>query len=182
MSVSRRAILGGALALLAACKKKPAPAPDAGAADPHSGPLTLTPELRKTLEAAAARILPSDDGPGAAETDAAGYVARQLEDPRLGRNRHLVLRGLIELDAEADRRARRPYAALTTAEQDDVLGAAARGQLRLGKHRSDGFVRALTVLVLEGYLGDPSYGGNKGGAGWAAMGLGALAGPAGTHH
>lgn len=154
--------------------------------DESQGPLTLTPELRQTLVAACARILPSDDGPGATEANVAEYVARQLEDRRIGRNRQLVLRGLIELDAEADRRGQPSYAELAPSAQDEVMALAAAGHLRLGKVPSDGFVRALVVLVLEGFLGDPSYGGNQGLAGWHAIDYAAITpahpGQGGTAH
>jgi len=172
--LSRRTFLAGAALLAgAACTKERAAQPDARARkkteDESKGPLTLTPELRRTLAAACARILPSDDGPGATEADVAEYVARQLEDRRIGRNRQLVLRGLIELDAEADRRGKASYAELAPAAQDEVIQLAAAGHLKLGKVPSDGFVRALVVLALEGFLGDPSYGGNKDQAGWRAI-------------
>jgi gluconate 2-dehydrogenase gamma chain len=133
------------------------------------GPLVLGAELRLTLAAVASRILPSDDGPGASEADCTEYVARQLEDPRMGKNRQLVLRGLVELDNEAARRAAKSYRALSASEQDEVLAFAARGQLKLGKVPSDAFVRALVVLVLEGFLGDPGYGGNRNRVGWQSI-------------
>ncbi len=185
--LSRRTFLAGAALLAgAACTKERAAAPDAAprrrrTQDESKGPLTLTPELRQTLAAACARILPSDDGPGATEADVAEYVARQLEDKRIGRNRQLVLRGLIELDAEADRRGKDSYAELAPVAQDEVMALAAAGHLKLGKVPSDGFVRALVVLTLEGFLGDPSYGGNKGQAGWRAIDYAAIA-AGGTAH
>jgi hypothetical protein len=43
--------------------------------------VALTGEQQKTLAAAVERILPSDDGPGAAETGAAAYIERLLDMP-----------------------------------------------------------------------------------------------------
>jgi gluconate 2-dehydrogenase gamma chain len=177
MRLPRRRFLtlsGSAIAsgfLLAACKGARRAEPDAAPATdgPTTGPLTLTPALRLTLGAATARILPSDEGAGAREADVVEYIARQLEDQRIGRNRQLILRGLIELDAEADRRKHPAVPARSPAEQDDVLAACARGELKLGKLPADGFLRALVVLTLEGFLGDPSYGGNKDKVGWRSI-------------
>ena len=42
---------------------------------------------------------------------------------------------------------------------------------RLSQRGTD-FVRFLLILTLEGFLGDPSYGGNKGGVGWSFIGYG----------
>jgi hypothetical protein len=127
----------------------------------------LTAEQREVLAAAAGRILPSDDGPGAAETEAAGYVERVLEGERLGSRRPLFVQGLERLQELALQAYGLAFAACAPAEQDEVLGRLQESAHPL--HRT--FFQELVRLVLEGFLCDPVHGGNRGGLGWSYLGV-----------
>jgi gluconate 2-dehydrogenase gamma chain len=48
------------------------------------------------------------------------------------------------------------------------------GQLQAGSQRGADFVDALVILTLEGFLGDPRYGGNRGTVGWTWAGYSPL--------
>jgi len=79
------------------------------------------------LEAAACRILPSDDRPGAREANVGRFIERQLAGELSG------LRPAFEqlarlLDLHARRVFHVPFAALTQPDQDAVLGQLSRGR------------------------------------------------------
>src|SRR5437763_12643176 len=80
------------------------------------------------LDAAAARIIPSDDGPGAREAKVGRYIQRQLD----GDLRHL--RSAFDslamlLDLWSQKSLGRPFVALAPEEQDRVLDQLARAQI-----------------------------------------------------
>lgn len=81
----------------------------------------LTNLQRRTLAAAAERILPSEDGPGARETGAAEYILAALGEERLGNLFPLFAYGLDRLDELARETFERFFADLTPEEQDGVL-------------------------------------------------------------
>lgn len=122
---------------------------------------------RATLAAAAARVLPSDDGPGAVETGVAGYLEAVLGEPELGGLRSVFEQGLDLLDNLAREHCDTPFAACSTAEQDEVL----RRLSELEEPPPRIFFERLIALSLEGFLCDPSRGGNREGLGWRAIGF-----------
>src|SRR5258707_4072307 len=151
--LSRRRLLGSAaVPVLASREAAQQDAPDRGA----------------VLEAAACRILPSDDGPGAREAKVGRFIERQLAGELAG------LRPACEqlarlLDLHARRVFDVPFAALTQPDQDAVLGQLSRGALPARGFPQAELFRALHTLTLEGFLSDPAHGGNDGEIGWRAI-------------
>ena len=81
------------------------------------------------------------------------------------------------LDADARARYQRSFAELEPGEQDALLDAWIHGP----KPRAR-FVSRLMHLTLEGVFGDPSHGGNKGGAAWALVGFAPSSPRPSDHH
>jgi gluconate 2-dehydrogenase gamma chain len=135
------------------------------------------------LDAAAARILPSDDGPGAREAKVGRFIERQLEgDLRLLRPAFDQLARL--LDVWSRRSFKAGFAALPAAQQDAVLDQLAHGTIPVRGFPQAELFRALHTLALEGFLSDPVHGGNDGQVGWRAVGFPEphLRKPGGPHH
>jgi gluconate 2-dehydrogenase gamma chain len=116
-----------------------------------------------TLEAAAARILPSDDGtPGAREAGVIHFIDRAIGGFGAG-----AKPAFEQCAAELDRRAAeidasQTFDALSPERQDELLRAI-EGQPYFGT------LRTFTVF---GMFAMPSYGGNSDHAGWTLIGQG----------
>lgn len=181
MTITRRdflfqsALYGGALW---AALNVPRPRALAAAAA-STKPLVLTPEQWTLVEAISARIIPSDDEPGAVEAGVVNFIDKALanEDKALA---PVYAAGLPGVDAVAQRRFQKSFVALAPADQDVVLAALesgdAAGWPTIPVPAKDFFaaVRAHTVF---GFLCDPSYGGNRDYAGWKVVGY-----PGRQHH
>ncbi|MCP3138984.1 gluconate 2-dehydrogenase subunit 3 family protein [Pyxidicoccus xibeiensis] len=177
--IHRLTFLGGGVVLLGpACKRSEEQA-KAQPADP--GPLGTTAggqPLRtfSTFEyavvvAATERILPRDEDPGAVDADVPVYIDRILQTPSLERIREDFLSGLAALERRSHSMFEKGFAALTPAQQDELLTVFKDSPVRSGEAH---FFELLTVMTMEGFLGDPSYGGNKGKVGWRLMGFDAV--------
>jgi gluconate 2-dehydrogenase gamma chain len=135
----------------------------------------------RDVEALAARIFPgSPDDPGAREAGVLAYVDRAVE----GAYRDLQFsyrRGLAELERYCREDAQASFADLDADRQDALLSeldeiavqleageVPATDPQRVILARLYGMVRQHT---LEGMLGDPTYGGNRDGAGWRLVGF-----------
>ncbi len=166
------AALGGGA--LAACAREPA-APDAAALDAAPAPMSVPvdvpraflPPQRETFEAATARVLPSDEDPGAREANVVEYIDRELARPGNEKIKRAMLAGIVALDNYARRLGGRRFVELGAEEQDDILH-----QIQKASDRGQDFVKFLVLLTLEGFAGDPMYGGNLNGAGWKFIGYG----------
>jgi gluconate 2-dehydrogenase gamma chain len=120
----------------------------------------------------AARIVPGDArDPGAREAEAYRYVDRALA----GFSRDLqsfYRNGLRELDdACVARFAGRRFVELSEGEQDELLGqldALARERPGTGLGQLFAVIRE---HVVQGWLCDPVYGGNRDGVGWKTVGF-----------
>lgn len=121
----------------------------------------------ETLRAATECILPSQDGPGAAEADVMGYFRWRFTQS-VTHNQTIRLReGLDLLESVAQNLHGKSFAACTTDEQDATLG-------NLGKipHLiTQRFLAGLFQMTLAGFLCDPRYGGNRDYVGWRAIGF-----------
>lgn len=143
------------------------PEADAGQLTASAPPRALHPPQRAALEAASARILPTDHEPGAREAEVIEYIDRELTRPEYSAVKKVMLAGVVALDKVAQRNAARPFAQLTPEEQDAVLAT-----VQHASDRGRDFVKLLVAFTLEGFAGDPSYGGNKAGVGWGFVGYG----------
>jgi hypothetical protein len=117
----------------------------------------------RTLRAFARQILPADGGaPGAEEAAAAYFVDRSFGMPFFADSVALIRDGLADLDARARSSARRPdFASVAGDEQIAIMRTV----------ESTPFFASARTLVIIGTLADPSYGGNRNGAGWSLLGL-----------
>jgi len=128
----------------------------------------FTPQQRATLAAACERILPGGEGiPGAAEAGVIDFAAAELRRPELGEIRKRIDGGLLALDRRSARAAPgKRFVDLAPAEQDRILRETQTGSLQ-----GEELLRILISLTLEGFLGDPAYGGNRDAVGWKLTGV-----------
>jgi gluconate 2-dehydrogenase gamma chain len=123
---------------------------------------TLDAGAAAEIEALAAQIIPSSGGPGAREAGVIYFIDRALSTFAAD-HRDAYRTGLAELQQK--RKELFPdstaIASLTNKQQMSLIKAI---------EESDFFelLRAHTVL---GFLGSPTYGGNRGQVGWAQIGL-----------
>jgi gluconate 2-dehydrogenase gamma chain len=121
------------------------------------------------LSAALDRLIPGDEfGPGALEAGVGRSIEGMLSraDPSLcGEWR----RALVQLDELALTRARAGFAELDGETQDGLLELVAAGGAPASESTA-AFFEMLRVRAIEGYFGDPRWGGNAGRAGWAMLG------------
>jgi gluconate 2-dehydrogenase gamma chain len=128
----------------------------------QAGWQTFTPEQAALLEAVTACVIPTDDAPGAREAGVVRFIDRWLNryEPD---SKPAYTTGLQDLERRT--RAKHPraasFAALTPPQQIALLTT-------IEKSDFFGLVRSHSVM---GYLGAPSYGGNRGEVGWKAIGF-----------
>jgi gluconate 2-dehydrogenase gamma chain len=148
------------------------------------------------VEAAVARIIPSDDlGPGAKEANVASFIDRQLAGP-YGRAETWYMRGPFKdgskeqgyqlkltpaelyraaiADIQAHARAKygnKTFEQLDAKSQDDILHALEKGDLELPHAAAVPFFTILLDNTVEGFLADPIYGGNRDFIGWKLIGF-----------
>lgn len=129
----------------------------AGSAQIPREPLeTLTESEAATLDAIAARLIPTDEhGPGAAEARATRYIDRALGGALAG-SRDAYRTGLAEVDAAARASRGAPFARLAAADQDAILT----------QIENTPFFTLVRTHTIQGTFGDPFYGGNANFAGW----------------
>jgi gluconate 2-dehydrogenase gamma chain len=175
-ALSRRALLGAvgaAGAFVALTDVLPAAGTAAAQArqTPAREPLeTLTEPEAATLEAIAARLIPSDATvPGAAEARAAHYIDRALGGALAG-SLDTYRSGLVSVDAYAQASKGAPFAQLAPANQDAVLADLERNTATGFDGGSAGFFALVLSHTMQGTFGDPFYGGNRNFAGWDLIG------------
>jgi gluconate 2-dehydrogenase gamma chain len=122
----------------------------------------FTPEQAADVEAIAARIIPSDETPGAREARVVYFIDRALTT--FDRQQQpLYIKGLKQLDAR--RRlmwsGRSSFAALGPEQQDKLLRRIEKGK----------FFEAVRTHTVMGFLCDPGRGGNHDLAGWKLLGF-----------
>ena len=172
---------GGYLAVGTACPRTEGDAPKvdkpAGAkakadkkapAPPGPGLRTLTAAQHQTCAAACERILPRDQDPGATDLGCADYIDRALADPELrvqfGR---AFIGGLDVLERHARRQHKQGFHELLPADQDALLSKWQKSSFS----GESAFFELLHTFTLEGALGDPIHGGNRGGLGFLLVGF-----------
>jgi hypothetical protein len=162
LSDSGRAATAGWLTLqlpwltaLAACTREASPSTERYA--------QLTPAEARAMRAFANQLIPSGpDGPGAVELGAVTFIDRALGTPFFAAGAPVVRAGLADLDARAH--------ALKRGAEFASLGAAQQVAIMRRIEHEPFFATARTLVVI-GTFAEPSYGGNRGAAGWAMVGI-----------
>jgi len=123
----------------------------------------LTPNQAKVIAAVAERILPSVNGrPGAREGGVIYFIDRSLSTFNAAQ-KTLYVDGVKDLNSRAasTRKGTRNFAALTAAQQDELLRAIEQTP----------FFRAVRFDTIVGMFALPSWGGNRDYAGWHLLGI-----------
>jgi gluconate 2-dehydrogenase gamma chain len=171
--IQRLTFFGGGVVLLgpAACKRSapeeeapPAARPGAGGS-PHG---TFSGLELAAVAAACERILPRDEDPGAKDANVPAYIDRMLQTPELTKMRSDFLQGLSALERRSRSMFQKGFAEAAPEQQDELLTLFKDSGRGTGEAH---FYELLVVLTLEGFLGDPSYGGNKDRVGWRLVGF-----------
>jgi gluconate 2-dehydrogenase gamma chain len=194
------AAAGSAVSLAQTPAARPAAGASPSAAAPAALPgqashVFFNPDEAAFIEAAVERLIPSgDDGPGAVEAGVAYFIDRQLAGAwgageRLYRSgpwqagspsqgyqlpftpAELFRTALGALRQEAAASGSAPFQKLNAAAQDEFLHALQTGRRDLGGVPSNVFFESLWGLTVEGFFGDPVYGGNQGMVGWKLIGF-----------
>jgi len=175
--VRRMTFMGGGVVLLgSACRDKGGPDAGVTAVAAQPGPpkalttshLTFTNDDFVTLIAACDRVLPKDEDPGALDANVPEYIDRILQTPQLDTMKRNFPGGLAALSRRCERMFKVPFHQATPEQQDEVLTVFKNSPDNSGEAR---WYEMLIVLTLEGFLGDPSYGGNRDQVGWKLLGF-----------
>ena len=122
----------------------------------------LSAEQAAEIEAAASRIIPSDDSPGAREAGVIYFIDRALATFAAD-NRDEYVKGLPVLQAKTQELfPNTPRFSQVAPEQQDAVLKGLEGQPIFE------LTRAHTVM---GFLADPARGGNRGEVGWKVIGF-----------
>lgn len=170
--IQRLTFFGGGVVLLGstACKRpeeqaaKPTTPPPVGAS-PHG---TFSGLELATVAAACERIIPRDEDPGAKDANVPAYIDRILQTPELKQMKTDFLQGLAALERRSQSMFKKGFVQATPEQQDELLTLFKDSGPGTGEAH---FYELLVVLTLEGFLGDPSYGGNKDRVGWHLVGF-----------
>ncbi len=124
--------------------------------------LTFTAKQAALVDAMTACIIPLDDAPGAHETGVTTFIDRWIaKHEPASKVRYAAGLDDLEQRTRAAHPEARSFTTLTEAQQVSLLQT-------IEKDPFFGLVRTHAIM---GYLGAPSYGGNRGGAGWKAVGF-----------
>lgn len=133
----------------------------AAASDPAAAFTNLTSAQAATVVAIAARIVPTDDAPGATEAGVVYFIDRGLGSFLAG-DREDFLKGLAEFERQvAARHAGSGFTALPAESQDAFLKSI----------ETTAFFQQARLWTLFGLLASPAYGGNRDGVGWKLTGF-----------
>jgi len=136
----------------------------------------FTPEEAAEIESITARIIPTDDTPGAREAGIVYFIDRGLvtfgtEDQKTYRA------GLPELQARVSEMfpSVAKFSGLAEEQQDEVLhsfdeSTPARRRAFRARRGAQNFFDTLRQHTIAGFLVDPDYGGNHDGVGWKVIG------------
>jgi gluconate 2-dehydrogenase gamma chain len=137
----------------------------------------FTPSEATEIDALSARIIPSDDTPGAREAGVLYFIDRALVTFASG-DQQKYRDGLPELQSRV--REKFPgvekFSAATVEQQDELLHAIEpiqdeKAPPRRRVNSVQTFLEALRVQTISGFLIDPEAGlGNRGGVGWKLIG------------
>jgi len=163
--------------------------------DARPGYLFFTPEEAAFVEAAVARLIPSDAlGPGGLEAGVPRFIDRQLAGPygqgerfylnapnpkgeptqgwQMGAPAQVYRAAVAAVNRHVLDARGRLFAALAPVDQDAVLTSLEKGEADLkGPVAAKAFFALLLQNSVEGYFADPIYGGNQDMAGWRLVGF-----------
>ncbi|MGH7822336.1 MAG: gluconate 2-dehydrogenase subunit 3 family protein [Candidatus Binatia bacterium] len=144
------------------------------AAEASNAPLVLQGADWKTVEAITARIIPTDEEPGAVEAGCVNFIDKALANEESAA-KELYAAGLAGLRATCLARFDRTFVELDPAEQDDVLASFASGEAEgsSGDASPREFFEIVRLDTILGFLSDPKYGGNRAYTGWKVTGYSA---------
>jgi len=169
--LQRLTFFGGGVVLLGsgACKcSSSSEAPSQAESNVDPARLTFTSAEYALVAAACERILPRDEDPGAKDAGVPVYIDRMLRTPELAQMRRDFVQGVAALERRSHRMFQVGFAQAAPAQQDELLAIFKDSPEGSGEAH---FYELLLVLTLEGFLGDPSYGGNQAGVGWKLVGF-----------
>jgi gluconate 2-dehydrogenase gamma chain len=174
---------------------QPAPAPAASSSPPYT-PVYFHAEEWAFIQAAVARLIPSDDtGPGAIEAGVPEFIDRQMEgafgqaatwymqgpfvpsSPLFGYQGKMLPRevyraGIAATDAWCkQQKGGKRFAELDAAAQDEVLKGLDGGSIQFADVGAKDFFTFLLQNTKEGYFSDPIHGGNKNAVAWKMIGF-----------
>ncbi|HEX3544361.1 MAG TPA: gluconate 2-dehydrogenase subunit 3 family protein [Candidatus Acidoferrum sp.] len=137
----------------------------------------FTPAEATEIDAISARIIPTDDTPGAREAGVLYFIDRALVTFARG-DQQKYREGLPELQSLVPEKFSgvEKFSAATKEQQDEVLRALEANQnekppRRRNLHSAETFLEALRIQTIAGFLIDPEAGlGNRGGVGWKLIG------------
>lgn len=193
-NLQRRIFLtvSGGAALAPALAQPPSPASAAAAPESYR---FFNREEAAVMEAAVQRLIPPDElGPSAMEAGVVSFIDRQLAGAwgageRLYRTgpwgpglpsqgyqlpftpAELFRTALRGLQADLQRRGQPALAQMAGPAQDAYLSTLQKGGIDLDGVPSRVFFESLLAMTIEGYFGDPVYGGNRGMAAWQMIGF-----------
>ncbi len=129
-------------------------------------------EHAATIAAFAERLMPGAPGkPGARDAGVLNYIDLALAGAYADQQ-DFYRRGLAQLDAYCRKTYNLPFARLSGAQQDEVIGALEQGKASEFTFPSaQVFFNTLRTHTMEGMFADPVYGGNKDFAGWRLVGF-----------
>ena len=173
----------------------PTPASAAAAADRMSGWMFFNPDEATFVRAALDTLIPADaTGPGAVEAGCATYMDRQLAGA-FGRGARLYLQGpfaqgtpqqgyqlpltpaelirlgIADVNAYARKTKQKLFRDLAPADRAAIMTEVESGKAELANVPASTWFNLFLNLTMEGYFGDPMYGGNKDKAVWKMIGF-----------
>ena len=133
----------------------------------------FTQEQVKKLEVIVDQIIPPDENyPGAKDAGVARYLDNALAN-WLPQNRWDYLAGIEGIDESSNLLFKKDFIELESNQQKSVLERIEQGKVpgsAWAGREGEMFMRLLTNHCMQGYYGDPAYGGNKDQLSWAMIG------------
>ncbi len=173
----------------------PTPAAAGAASDRLSGWMFFNPDEADFVKAALDTLIPADaTGPGAVEAGCATYIDRQLAGA-FGRGARLYMQGpfaqgipqqgyqlpltpaelirigIADLNTYAKQTRQKPFRDLPAGDREAVLKDVEAGKAEFARVPAAVWFNQLLALTMEGYFGDPMYGGNKDKGVWKMIGF-----------
>jgi gluconate 2-dehydrogenase gamma chain len=125
-------------------------------------------EEAATVEAASARIIPSDGRPGAREAKVIYFIDYMLANAyKIAQP--VYREGISKLNEVSQTRFRRPFIYISETEQDDILTRMEQRTLQQWE-RAGEFFSVIRAHTIEGMFSDPRYHGNSAHTGWILIG------------